>query len=228
MRSVTVASHSSSSKAMSKTSRWPTSRSASPTPWCVYSERPVTSIETAGEDGPRSSSRSSSSISSKSSSGSLSHIQPESSSGHREGIGVLGDVVHAEHRRAALEREHVRGDRARHAVVPVAAAGQLGQEALAGGPDHDGPPDRNDLVEPAQQLEVVLDRLAEADAGVEPDAALVHALRYGEGEALLEERPDVRDHVVVARVVLHRARLAEHVHEAAVDARAGHDARQLR
>ena len=36
---------------MSNTSRWPTSRSAWPTPWCVYSERPVTSIETAGEDG---------------------------------------------------------------------------------------------------------------------------------------------------------------------------------
>src|SRR6187200_1015378 len=102
---------------MSNTRRWPTSRSASPTPWWVYSERPVTSIETEGEETSCSSSRSSSSsISSKSSSGSFSHIQPESSSGNREGIGVLGDVVHSEHRSPALEREHVGGNRARHAL----------------------------------------------------------------------------------------------------------------
>src|SRR3954454_6148409 len=147
MRSVTVASHSSSSNAMSKTSRCPTSRSASPTPWWVYSERPVTSIETAGEEPAPPSSRSSSSISSKSSSCSLSDIEAESSSGHIQGIGVLGDVVHAEDRGAALEGHDVRRDRSRQPVDLVAAAGQLAQEALARGADHDGPADGDDLVE---------------------------------------------------------------------------------
>src|SRR5829696_6960426 len=213
MRSVTVASHSSSSKAMSNTSRWPTSRSASPTPWCVYSESPVTSIETAGADGPPSSSRSSCSISSKassSSSGSRSHIRAESSSGNRQGIGVLGDVVHAEHAGSALQRQDVGRDRARQAFALAAPPGELAEEALARGPDHDGPADRHDLVEPAQQLEVVLHRLAEADAGVEPDARLRHAASQCEREPLLEERPDLGHNVAVARVLLHRARLAEH------------------
>ena len=45
--------------------------------------------------------------------------------------------------------------------------------------------------------------------------------------ALLEEGADVVDDVVVARVVLHRARLAEHVHEAAVAAAIGDEAGEL-
>ena len=42
---------------------------------------------------------------------------------------------------------------------------------------------------------------------------------------LLEERLDVGDDVVVARIALHRARLAEHVHQAAVDAAVGDEGR---
>ena len=51
--------------------------------------------------------------------------------------------------------------------------------------------------------------------------------RDRELDALLQERADVVDDVVVARVVLHRARLAEHVHEAAVAAAIGDEAGQL-
>ena len=58
------------------------------------------------------------------------------------------------------------------ALVRVPAAGELAEEALARGADHDRPADGDDLVEAAQQLEVVLHGLAEADAGVEPDALL--------------------------------------------------------
>ena len=50
----------------------------------------------------------------------------------------------------------------------------------------------------------------------------------GEREPLLEERLHVRDDVVVARIVLHGARLAEHVHQAAVHAGVGHQTRELR
>jgi hypothetical protein len=57
-RSVTVASHSPTSNDRSKISRWPTSRSAASTPWCVYSERPVISIVTAGSAASSSSSSS--------------------------------------------------------------------------------------------------------------------------------------------------------------------------
>ena len=50
---------------------------------------------------------------------------------------------------------------------------------------------------------------------------------HRERHALLEERLDVVHHVVVAGVVLHRARVAQHVHQAAVGAGAGHDAGHL-
>ena len=90
-----------------------------------------------------------------------------------------------------------------------------------------GKPDRRDPVQAAQQLEVVLERLAEADPGVDHDALLAHALADRELDALLEEGADVVDDVVVARVVLHRARLAEHVHQAAVAAAIGHEAGEL-
>ncbi len=52
--------------------------------------------------------------------------------------------------------------------------------------------------------------------------------RDGERQPLFEERPDVGHDVVVARIVLHRSRLAEHVHEAKVGTRLGDDLRQLR
>ena len=82
-------------------------------------------------------------------------------------------------------------------------------------------------VQAAQQLEVVLERLAEADARVDDDALLAHALADRELDALLEEGADVVDDVVVAGVVLHGARLAEHVHEAAVAAAIGDEAGEL-
>ena len=105
---------------------------------------------------------------------------------------------------------------------------QPAEEPLAGRPHDHGAPDRRELVEPAQQLDVVLDRLAEADARIEADALFGDPRRDGEREPLFEERPDVGDDVAVARVVLHRPRLAEHVHQADVGARLGDDLRQLR
>jgi len=74
----------------------------------------------------------------------------------------------------------------------------------------------------------VRDGLPEAEAGIEADALLADALTDGEGEALLEEARDVCDHVVVARIDLHRARVALHVHQAEVPARVGDDARERR
>ena len=52
--------------------------------------------------------------------------------------------------------------------------------------------------------------------------------RDGEGQALLEEPANLADHVLVARLGLHRARLAAHVGEAAVRARVGHHPGQFR
>ena len=51
-----------------------------------------------------------------------------------------------------------------------------------------------------------------------------HAGVDREAHPLLEERLDVGHHVVVARIVLHRPRLAEHVHQAAVEPAVGDEA----
>src|SRR5687768_6344712 len=93
---------------------------------------------------------------------------PDRSSGNRQRIHNRGDIVHAEYARSALEGEDVGGDGAGQALGLRAAAGELAEEALARRADHDRPAERHDLAEPAQQLEVVVDGLAEADAGIEP------------------------------------------------------------
>ena len=94
-------------------------------------------------------------------------------------------------------------------------------------PTHERPPELAELAEPAQQLEVVLDGLAEADPGVEPDPLLGDPGRERELDPLGEERPDVVDDVVVARVLLHRPRVALHVHQHDLAAALGAQRRQL-
>ena len=126
--------------------------------------------------------------------------------------------------RPASERDDVRGDRPGHALGR-AAAGDPAQEALARGADDDRPAELDDLVQAGEQLEVVVDGLAEADAGIEPDSLARDAVRDRMLEALGEKRADVGDDVAVARIALHRARLAEHVHEADVAAALGDERR---
>src|SRR5919108_204402 len=186
--SVTVASDSPTSRRRSRTRRWPTSRSAAVTPWWVYSDSPVTSMVTSVCGASSSSSSYGSSRSSSSSSSRSGAIAAQRSSRDREGIRRGRDVVDAEDARAALEGEDVGGDRRRDAVVRVLAAGEAAEEGLARGADEHRETDRDDLVQAAQQCEVVLDGLAEADARVEHDPLLGDALREGEGGALLEER----------------------------------------
>src|SRR5207249_12056496 len=92
------------------------------------------------------------------------------------------------------------------------------EEALARGADENGKTERHDLVQPRQELEVVLDRLAEPDSRIEADALLRNPGLDREGEPLLEERRDFGDDIVVTGIVLHAARLSEHVHQAKVGA----------
>ena len=96
----------------------------------------------------------------------------------------------------------------------IGAAGQPPEKALTARPDQDGTADRDQLRQPAQQLEIVLGRLAEPDPRVEQDPLLGDAMVGREAQPLLQERLDLGDDVVVARIALHRPRRAEHVHQA--------------
>ena len=96
--------------------------------------------------------------------------------GDGERVDVLADVVDAQDRRAALEG----GDRGARRSRPRAGrrlrvAESLPQRALAREADEHRPAEREQHVEPPHELEVVLDRLAEADARVEADPLLADA-----------------------------------------------------
>jgi len=92
--------------------------------------------------------------------------------------------VDAKDPRTALVREHVGGDRREHAIADV-AAGDAAEEGLARGADDHRSPQRGELTEPAQELQVVIDRLAEPDPRVEHDSLLSDALADREGHSLL-------------------------------------------
>src|SRR5919202_3348254 len=94
-----------------------------------------------------SSSSSSYSSSRSSRSSSSRAMAAQRSSRDLEGIGRLRDVVDAEDARPALEREDVRGDGGRDAIVGVLAAGEAAEEGLARRADQDGEAERDELVE---------------------------------------------------------------------------------
>src|SRR5439155_11140936 len=117
--------------------------------------------------------------------------------------------------RPALERGDGRADARRdRSGSRLGIAQDAAEGALAREPDDDGPAESGQHVEPADELEILLDRLAEADPGIEADPILGDARVYGDPEPLLEERRDFGGDVVVARIELHRPGLAAHVHEA--------------
>ena len=103
----------------------------------------------------------------------------------------------------------------------------LAERALAGDADENRAAKCRQLVEPAQELEVVLDRLPEADARIEADRLFTDPLGDRKGEPFVENPDDLGDNVLVMRVGLHRPRLALHVHQAKVGVVLGDDACEL-
>ena len=145
---------------------------------------------------------------------------------HAQGFGVRAHVVHAHHGGSPSETEHG-GDHGTCFALPRLGPQQGADEALARGAQHDRTAKGGDAVEVGQQQEIVLERLAEADAGVEQDLCLAHAGGKRRRHALLEEDDDLADHVVVAGIDLHRPRLAEHVHETHRTAALGYERRHV-
>src|SRR4051812_24180009 len=120
--------------------------------------------------------------------------------------------MHTDHACSVRVGDRVRRDRAADPPVDL-STGELADEALARAAEGNGPTKLDQLAEAAMQLEVVLDGLAEADARVDPDPPLLDTLRDRVLDPLGEERPDVIDDVAIDRVLLHRPRVTEHVHE---------------
>ena len=98
--------------------------------------------------------------------------------------------------------------------APPAAAATEARKLLRLVPDHDRVAGGHQLIQRAQQGEVVVDGLAEADARIDPH--LVHPGPGGPGGPLEQQGGDLGHHVVVAGVVLHGGRgpLPVHGHPA--------------
>ena len=132
-------------------------------------------------------------------------------------------------RRAAIERRDGRADR-RRVRADLSRIGSPRTRAsvlLRERPTSTGRPDPADPLEAADQLEVLVRRLAEADPRVEADVVLGNPCRDRDREPLLEKAGDLLHNVVVTRRDLHRARLPLHVHQANVRARVGDRTREL-
>ena len=85
---------------------------------------------------------------------------------------MLADVVDAEDRRPALVGGDSGPERRRKRAGRRRRVEELAERALAREPDEDGTAERQQDVEPPQQLEVVVRGLTEADSRVEADALL--------------------------------------------------------
>ena len=107
---------------------------------------------------------------------------------------VFGHVVHAQHRSAAHERNRVGGERAGETPVDL-GADDPADERLARKPDEDRRAEAAEAIEVPDAGMVLLRRLAEADAGIEQNAAERHAGARGEIERALEEALDVVENV---------------------------------
>ena len=91
---------------------------------------------------------------------------------------MLADVVRPQDRRAALVGDDGGGDACRKGPGRrLGVAQDPAERALAREADDDGPTEGAQDVEPPDELEVLLDGLAEADAGIQADALLGDAGR---------------------------------------------------
>src|SRR5690606_28428196 len=102
---------------------------------------------------------------------------------HREQVARDRDVVYAHDRRTILHRDQRGGRGTRGAIGRLVMAGDRADHALARETDQH----RTEFAEAregTQQREIVFERLAESEAGVDEDAALVDARELASEHAL--------------------------------------------
>ena len=118
---------------------------------------------------------------------------------NREGLAGAGDVVNADDGGAAPGRLDRQPDRGGIAPARLGDAGQPADEALARRADQDRIAGIGQAAGAGDQGDVLLDALAEADAGIEGDALAGDRRRLAGLGALQQEAADLLDDVVVGR-----------------------------
>ena len=110
-------------------------------------------------------------------------------------------------RRDARDRE-----RSRHPLT-ARATGDLPDEPLPRNAEAERPAEPRKLAEIREQFERVIERLAEADSGVETNRLRLDTRFAQNLQSLLEELSHLKHHIVVLRIALHRLWGALHVHD---------------
>ena len=132
---------------------------------------------------------------------------------HAEGLGVGGDFVDAVDVGALFAEPGGEGDGGPVAVGDVVEAGEEGEHGLAGDADEEGAVGDAEVGEVAEELQVVVEGFAEAEAGVEDDACGVDAGVGEDVQSAFEVGADFGDDILISGGLLHGGGGAAHVHD---------------
>ena len=131
-----------------------------------------------------------------------------------EGLGEGGDVVHAVQIGAVSGGQQAEGYGGQGIQDGSGGAGEdVADEALAGQGGEDGAVADAELLQVAQEGEVVLGGFAESESGVQADAGGGDAGGFCCGHAFFKKGAYFCHDIVVLRVLLHGGGRALHVHE---------------
>src|SRR5438067_2645522 len=121
-------------------------------------------------------------------------------------------IVYAHDGRAPLHRDQRGGNAACDTLTDI-AAGERADGRFARQSDHHRIAQRDQILEPAQQGEIMGYCLAEAKAWIDGDAVAGDTGALARRDALGEEALHFGDDIAVHDMLLHRRRLALHVHQ---------------
>ena len=147
---------------------------------------------------------------------------------HLHRIHGLGHVVHTQDVGAAFGGQHGPGYRSGNACVGVVAPGNLSEHGLARQPGQQRQAEFAKSPESVEYGQVVRQRLAEAEPRVQHQVAFGNAGLEAGRDALAEKSQQIFNNVPVLRVLLHRSRLALHVHDAYRHVQCGGSGQRLR
>src|SRR6185437_3435082 len=138
----------------------------------------------------------------------LSHRRPDC-----EGLPGAGNVMHPQDGSPQPRRLDREADRRRIALAGLLDPGQAADEALARGADQHRITGRREPARAFDQRQVLLGRLAEADAGIDGDVVVGDAGDLGGLPALEQEVAYILDDVAIGRPVVLVLGLAAAVHQ---------------
>jgi hypothetical protein len=134
--------------------------------------------------------------------------------GQLDRIDGFGHIMHPQNRRATLSRQHRSGNRGGQPLVGIVTARHGTKHGLARDTDQQRRVECKQLLLTAQQGQVMLKALAEAESRIDGEVIARNAGCHAGFDPFGQEIPDLDHDILVAGVLLHGTRLTLHVHHA--------------